>query len=262
MCVRISLLLVFFACLVSLPVAGEQQPLRDPQALALLDRAMVAMGGGRAVQIQDSVVQTSIVLPGETSAGARGAVIKTRGPDQMWWEGTGGDAGTRWGLDRGREILVRNGRTLLRPNSNARKRCFEHLPFLLVAQELAHSDVAVSYIGQEVIEGRAAHRLKFSRVSSLGEKELDDKLTRDSEFDLYLDVMTLLPLKISYLFLSETDWRRGLLKEVYYSDYRLLNGILLPFQQRVVFNHRTLYELHIQSALFNVGLANSDWKDR
>jgi hypothetical protein len=69
-------------------------------------------------------------------------------------------------------------------------------------------------------------------------------------------------VKVSYLLLSDTDWRRGRPLEVYYSDYRDVGGVAIPFQQKRVFSGTPVAELHLTSVQFNVGLSDSEFVGR
>jgi hypothetical protein len=132
---------------------------------------------------------------------------------------------------------------------------------LLLAHELARSDLSLAYIGLEAVEGHQAHRVRVARVSNLG-SPVDEQITKNSEIDLFVDAQTFLVLKVSYIHLSETDWRRGVPMEIYYDDYRNVDGVLVPFYQRKVFNGTPISEMRITSVAFNVGLADTDFEGR
>jgi hypothetical protein len=219
---RRSLLpILLFGILFQVPVFAQVTPQRDPQAVVLLQQSLNGMGAARALRVQDTLVQASVVTPEQGHASSPVVTIKTKGSDRIRWEGTNSSSATVTIQNRGRLTHFKDGRSVVRPSANALHRRIEHLPVLFLAQELARGDVSVTYVAQEPIEGRSAHRLRLTRQSTRGNKDLDEKLTKDSELEIFLDTQSLLPIKISYVYFSETDWRRGLPMEVFYADYRL-----------------------------------------
>lgn len=259
---RSRLPMLLFGILFQVPMLAQVTPQRDPQAVVLLQQSLNAMGAARALQVQDTLVQASVVTPEQGDASAPVVTIKTKGSDRIRWEGTGSNSATVTIQNRGRLIQFKDGRSVARPSANALHRRIEHLPVLFLGQELARGDVVVAYVGQETIYGRSAHRLRLTRQSTRGSKDLAEKLTKDSELEIFFDAQSLLPVKISYVYFSETDWRRGLPMEVFYNDYQLVDGLLLPFQQRTVFNGRAIYELRLRTFSANVGVADTEFEGR
>jgi len=249
---------LFAACPVAL---SQSPPPRDPQAIAVLAQSRAVMGSAVAVAALDTVVQGNITFPGDPSAPAAAVTIKAKGTEMMRWESIAGGRATATVVNRGRSARLTERGWHTGPSANSRHKRIEHLPALLLAAELARSDVTASYAGMETIEGRSAHHLRVGRVSSL-EGEVGEQLTKASELNLFVDAQTFFVLKIAYIHFSETDHRRGLPMEVHYSDYRLTGGHWIPFRQTVVFNGNTISQLQLTSFAANVGLADSEFAGR
>lgn len=130
-----------------------------------------------------------------------------------------------------------------------------------IAYELARQDVTVEYIGAETLDGKPIEHLRLARVASTG-SDMDDILTKNSQFEVFLDPETRLVLKVAFPWVSDVDMRRSLPFEIYYSDYRSAGGLLIPFAQRAVFNGKQVYELKVSSFAANVGLVDSDFSGR
>jgi hypothetical protein len=73
--------------------------------------------------------------------------------------------------------------------------------------------------------------------------------------DLYVDGATFLP--ISYVYNSHPDTDAGLdiPTEIRYSDYRTVDGILVPFHVQKLVNGSLSLDLQFQAASLNTGLS-------
>lgn len=256
---RLALVLIVVCFTIALPLLPQTATRIQPQALAVIQQAYAVLGGTAALQVQDTVVQATVSAPGGR---ATTTTIKTRGASRLRWDAsTDGEASS---------VIINGGRLLRRgadgqwragPSANAHNRRTEHLPALLVANELSRTDISLAYIGLGKVGERSVHHLRLARISALG-NELDETLTKNSEMNFFVDAETFVILKISFVQLSETDWRRGLPVEIFYSDYRPAGGLLVPFSQRTVFNGRTISEMRITSFAANVGLSEADFEGR
>jgi hypothetical protein len=226
--------------------ARTPAPQRDPRAIAVLQQAVVAMGGG-GVLLNDTVVQATVRNP-STGTPARAATIKTLGADVRMDVGV--DA-----------LLVRNGRRLgfkdgrwhgAGPPGRNHQR-IEHLPVLLLLSEIALADASVTYVGEEKIGEQSAHRIRFARVSRLG-TDFDEKVTRDSELEAFIDSASGLVLRVSYLMYSAHDWRIGIPVEIAYSDYKNLGGVMVPCRQQKRVNGNLVSETLITDFAANTGM--------
>lgn len=259
----ISVLVCVFSLLV-VPIDAQQSvqsTQSEPQALQILAQALAAMGGSSAAsQIQDSVVQgtETSLLPGSTTGNV---IIKTNGPDQIRWDSSSSAGSSSVIVNRGRTMKNRDSRGWkVGPSENAMHQRPTHLPALLLAYELARPDCLVTYVGSEVFQSRQVQHLELARVFHSGKSKLDAKLTSDSKIEVYVDAQTLTVSKVSYVLLSDTDWRRGVPLEIEYGNYKVLNGIMVPLTQKIFFNGRPDSELDITSASFNTAVPETDFE--
>jgi hypothetical protein len=255
---RPALLFLSLLCL-TIVAAAQDPPRRDPQAITVVQLAATNMGVARLATVEDSLVEATASLPGQPAEGT--ITIKTKGADRMRWDGTKGGETHSEVISRGRPSRSTRDGWRSGPSSNSRNRRADHMPALLLTHELPRTEVSLTYVGLEEVEGRQAHRVRMARVSNLG-NALDEQLTKNSELDLLIDAQTFLVLKVSFIHLSETDWRRGLPMEIYYGDYRSVDGVAVPFYQRREFNGTPISELRITSVRFNIGLPDSDFEAR
>lgn len=241
--------------------ASPPLPSRDPQAITLLQKTLAAMGGLGAAQIQDTVTEANISWPGKPAAPGSSTVIKTKGPDRIRIENHSAGAIQTVIHNQGRNLRSVGGSWKQAPSANSMHKRPEHLPALMLAYELERHGLSADYIGLETIGTQSAHHIRLARVSAMG-NDLDAQMTKNSRLDVFIDSQSFLVLKISYVHLSEIDWRVGWPMEIYYSDYREVGGMLVPFNQRAVFNGNPMFILTVVSVAFNQGNPDSDFEGR
>lgn len=260
-----AVLFLFLVCVLCTTALAQQtsslSPGRDPQANGLLLQAVAAMGGSSAAQIQDSVTEATITWLQNPAAPATTTVIKTKGPDKIRIHNQSGGATQTVIHNQGRNLRSVGAGWKQGPSANSIHKRPEHLPVVLLAYELARGDLSAEYVGLETVGAQTAHHIRLARVSSMG-NDLDAQLTKNSQLDVFIEPQSFQVLKISYLHFSENDWRVGWPMEIYYSDYRNVNGILIPFNQRAVFNGTPKFVLNVTQVALNQGLADSDFEGR
>jgi hypothetical protein len=261
---RVRIVLVLFLFAFPLTALAQQQaiaPARDPQAMAVLNNTLTAMGGQNVTTIQDTVVQATLIPP-PSRAGTPGTVtITTKGPNKLRLDGSGNGKNSAVIFNSGTELRSKDSGWRLAPSANSDHQRIEHLPVLMLTYELTRSDLSATYVGVETLEGRSVHHLLLARVSSLG-NGLDQTFTRNSQLDIWVDAKTMLVSKVSFLYLSETDWRIGLPMEIFYDDYRNVNGLLVPFHQKCLFDGQPLDDMQITSFAVNQGPNDSKFEGR
>jgi hypothetical protein len=241
---------------IQLPTA----PTRDPQAMTVLRNAFGALGGQNAAAIQDTVIQATLTEPPSQGGGTGTATFKTKGTKIRSDASSGGKTGTAI-FNNGREF--RSAEQGLRPahSANAEHKRIEHLPALMLYQELARPDFSAAYLGQETLEGNTVYHVRVFRVSNRA-PDVDPTFTKNSELNIFVDAQTSRIVKISFPYVSENDWRRSLPMEILYDDYRVINGIAVPFHQRYFFSGQPAGELQFTSVAVNQGTPDSVFDGR
>lgn len=77
-----------------------------------------------------------------------------------------------------------------------------------------------------------------------------------------IDSATSLVTKLSFIHVSQNDWRRGARVDVLYRDYKPFGELKVPTRQARMFNGQMAWELLIDSVAYNVGLPASDFAGR
>jgi hypothetical protein len=230
-------------------------PTRDAQAMSVLSNALKALGGSVIGTIQDTVVQATLTPPEGHAQGPGTATFKTKGAKIRSDATSGSKSGTSI-FNNGREFRSSDHGMLPAHSANADHKRIEHLPALMLAQEIARNDFSAAYIGQETVEGQTVQHIRLFRVSNRN-PVADLQLTKNSELNVFVDTQTSRIVKISFPYVADNDWRQSLPMEIYYDDYRLTNGISVPFHQRYFFNGQPAGELQLTSVAINQGTPDS-----
>ncbi len=257
----LSLLSVF-----SVPLLAQQSiqvptaPTRDPQAMAVLRNAFVALGGASANSIQDTVIQANLTAAPNQGGGTGTATFKTKGGKIRSDASSNGKTGTAI-FSNGQEFRSSEKGLRAAHSANADHKRIEHLPALMLLQELARTDFSAAYVGEETLEGHTIQHVRLFRVSSRN-AAVDATVTKNSELNIFVDAQTSRIVKISFPYVAENDWRQSLPMEILYDDYRVVNGIAIPFHQRYFYNGEPAGELQFTSVAVNQGTPDSVFNGR
>ena len=131
-------------------------------------------------------------------------------------------------------------------------------PFFLSLRDIDQPDLTVYYAGTEEISGQAAHRIEISQELA-GDDALSDALRRTSPIILWISTTSFLPLQMDYIRLATSNRRAELHFVRKLGDYRLVNGMLVPFLQEEWVEGQLMSTLKLTTVRFNVGLSDSDF---
>ena len=248
-----SAFLLFVTFLIPIPVAAQQPPQRDPQAMAVLTQALSVMGS--AATVQDAVAQGII-----TYADGRTATItlKNKGADRIRHE-VSLDSGLHvMVVSGGRGHVTEGGVTRRLPLWVTGYQRSPHIPALSRMADFAQPNTKVIYVGSESVGGRPAHHIRLSTLPK--DKTPTDVEEMISEFHVFIDVQTHLLIKtISFDFSPEIIENRSV-AETLYSDYRSVGGLLVPFHStRYVAGHK-FCDITLTDVSLNVGLPDADFQ--
>lgn len=239
-------------------ILAQQPPPRDPQAVAVLQQSVAAMGGG--IMPRDSLAIGTVTIV-EGSATESGTVrILTRGPDQTLEEIQTAKRQQKIVYSRGNAKQVEGtaGRSL--PMELVVSSQCPDFPLALVAGALNSSDVAIEYLGREPLGGGVAHHIRFWKTFPNQPKL--QHLGPLSAKDIWVDAVTGLVRKISYFRRAAMGASPAIPAEVVYSNYRGVSGVQYPFTIEKSFNGTPWMTIAIQSVTVNTGLRDADFPVR
>ena len=226
---------------------------KDAQALTILAQAQSQLGA--AGSIQDSQAEGTITLPG----GRTGSIVlKSKGASLRHETTVDGDT-TVSVVANGRGRTTHQGKQRKLPDWVTAYQRSLHIPALSRIVDAVRANSNLTYLGLEDVGGSPAHRIKLTSLpSNPGDSPEVEAII--SEFQVFLDAKTLLPVKtITYDFAPDIIENRSTV-ETYYSDFRVVQGIVVPFRITRMVNAQKQMEIVLNNIRFNVGLSDVDFQ--
>jgi len=203
---------------------------KDATAMSLVQSCLSSMTPGSSATDQSVVVVATLRLYGDQNIDFP-VVIKSRGSNLVRTEIT-----TKQGM---RIFILNNGHGLIRyPDGGLRYLSEEntalqranHIPFFSLLSEFSSKEVALEYVGESTKDGAAVNVVALSAFRGATVEEQKNWMNRTRAY-FYLDKQTGYLNSISYPNYAENDLNVVENFEVKYSQYKQLNGFLIPTQQ-------------------------------
>ena len=248
-----SSFLLAFIFLASATAAAQQQARKDPQALAILAQCQAAMGASAGVR--DTIAEGTITFEG----GSSGTItIKSKGVAQYRLDVTSNGKQVANVFNAGTGHRQQDGKRADLPVWVTQYQRPEHIPAFSRMADFVLPNTNVAYVGLEDVGSRKAHHIRLWSLPSDGTPPEVEKLL--SEFHVFIDAESLLVVKTqSYLFSPEIIENRTPV-ENYYSDYRTVGGLAVPFRMVRVVSGKKWNEIVMTNVALNVGVADSDFQ--
>jgi hypothetical protein len=127
------------------------------------------------------------------------------------------------------------------------------LPHLLLSAASIGLDFTLSYRGTVQIDGRSAHDIQVQRVLP-GQADANGRLTEHLTMDFFIDGSTFQVL------MMQDVLEQHAIRQIRYSDYRPVSGVLTPFGLREQIEGRQTWTIQLSQIGFNMRLQDSDFK--
>ena len=85
------------------------------------------------------------------------------------------------------------------------------------------------------------------------------KAAIQSQVEVYLDSATQIPVALAFQTHPDNDLKTNLAMEVRFSDYRSVNGVLVPFRVTKALNGATVFDFTATDVTFNSGVSDSQF---
>jgi hypothetical protein len=254
------LVLSFVLILGSSPRLNSQQfataVQRDPQSVAAIQNAIVAMGGASAIaQVQNTIAQGS-VLPAQGSTTPIGSFTMK---DHFGAQGHEfKDAFQSAALTQtlasghGNPGLLSNGHTKNLNPWSANSRLPVHLPAMILSGLLANANCNIISAGQATINGHTAIQIHFYVDTDIVQQTL-------SVQDWYFDPATGLPLRVEYRIPDTSNPTIFISAAADFSDFRPIKGVLFPFHILAYQDGKPQNLLAVTSVAINQSISSSDF---
>jgi hypothetical protein len=136
----------------------------------------------------------------------------------------------------------------------------DHLPAFMCSINPARDGMQVSYVGEELLNGRSAFHLKLNAIPKGRSPHADRIESLISELHLFIDQQSFVVLKSAKYVFSPNAIENHSWWENLYSDYRDVNGILMPFRLET-FVAGQPFSTTTLSTITNVALSNQDFEE-
>jgi hypothetical protein len=227
---------------------------RDPQATALLQSSLRAMGGSVP---SDSVANGTVVIVAGSLTTSGTIRILTRGTDQTSEQLSLPQSAETTVYSRGAANATANGTTQvlsLERTASCQSAVFP-LPFLAAA--FVNPDEAIQYIGLETLgQSQAQHIRVWNTFNSNPTLLFLSKVTTT---DIWLDASTNLPRQISFVRRDGGGSAPKIAFSISYSGYQNSGGVQYPRQISESLNGTPWTTITILSVALNTGLTDTDF---
>ena len=261
-----SLFLILLVCTSSAALLGQQtsststqQVRRDQQALTILTQTLNAAGGAALLNAARDFKGLGTITHYWAGEEVKGAVtVRGRGTGQFRVDASL-DAGVRsWAANNGtgwvREI---NGTVTPISYDNAINLGSLTFPFTYLASTFSDNSMSISYVGLESKAGVLVHHIRTHRVYGNDPNGILAHLTTR---DFYIDQNTSQLIRVQFAVHPENFSTQDFIREVQFSDYRMVNGILVPFSITQTGNGQLLWSMQLSQISFNTSMQDSDFQ--
>jgi hypothetical protein len=236
---------------------STQSSSSDPQAVVLATQALAALGAG---QVSDVTLTGNVTRTVGPDAQAGTITLKALGSSQARMDlslpnGTLTELrSTANGSSGGSWIFNGTAHPVARHNRFADASWF--FPGLSALSSLASNPNAVlKYVGQETRTGSTVQHLRF--FVQCPDADPSDLTHHLSTEDIYLDSSSLLVVAVAFNEHPDNNALVDIPVELDFSDYRVVNGVRIPFHIQKFFNGTLLLDITVQSVALNTGLTNA-----
>ncbi len=253
-----KILLASFSICLATSLAAQppaaQSPQRDPQAVALLQASLKAMGG---TVPSDSVASGNVtVVAGSLTTNGTIRVL-TRGTNQSSEQTTLSSSTYTVIFSQGLADETINSTTTSIPLERAatsQSVCFP-LPFLAAA--LANSGDSIQYVALETSGQQSLQHIRIQ--NTFASQPTFQQFASFATFDVWLDASTSLPQRISFARRNGGGSTPSISVDAFFSAYKTTSGPAYPTQINLSLNGTPWTTITITSVAFNTGLTDSNF---
>lgn len=241
---------------------SAQQLTSDPNAIALVQHSVAAMGGSVPADTSASG-RVEIFEGSRTEAGS--IRILTRGLEQTLEEIKTDKSERKLTFSRN-EVKSDNLRSDTEPQVSSKNSTELALgsrsvffPLALLAEALRNTDSAFEYVGLETLNNTEVHHVRFRNTfqSKRGWQRLSPLTARD----VWIDAKSALPSKLSYSIQEGRGIGSDSVRiEVLYSDFRDSGGFLYPWAIERLANGTLWMKIHLERVKAGNNLADTDFR--
>lgn len=241
--------------------SSQSPPQRDTQAVAVLNQMLSTSGGSNLISsIQDSTATGSITYfwGGQQVQGT--VTLRQKGADEFRLDANLPSGVRSWAVSFGNGSVIETDGAV-RPVGFANALNLGALAFPLaeVYADLQDSSTTLTYVGSTQIAGRTAAQIRAQRnFGTLN--DADGSLSKLRSRDFFIDSSNLQLLLIRDTTHSSESVSENYQHEIWFSDYRLVNGVLVPFGVSEKIAGQQTWAVQLAQITFNNNLSDADFQ--
>jgi hypothetical protein len=239
------------------PASTQESPIRDSKALAVLTQALQVAGAGNAQDASGFAASGSITYywAGEEVKGS--VLISAKGAAEFSLQVSLPESSRSMAVSHGTGAIQEiDGTTAKIPYYNAVNQAALTLPLLRVLAAVSNLSTEVSYLGLEATEGQTAHHIRLV-VPADQVPDPEDHFKNLRTLEVFIDSATLLIAKTGDAIHADRDMTDQYPRELFFSDYRAVSGVLVPFAVTETFGGQRTWSLQLDSASFTTTIASA-----
>ena len=232
--------------------SSRAEPVRDPAAIALLQKAIATLGGQAvASQVTDSVTTGTIDPPPGSKAETRTFVWKVAGEEfRREFQGSAGSEVFVSGHGKPEGDRAGKGRRVMQHVAQASPPL--HLPALVLLQQLANNDYSLTVVGNATVQGQPT-----TVVKSVLQSDVVTRAVTPQRW--FLDPQTGLPLRVEYRLPDNENALHTTDASVEFGDYRSIQGTMVPFRMLVTQSGSGPWTVTVLSVAFNTNISPTEF---
>lgn len=147
-----------------------------------------------------------------------------------------------------------DGKSLEMPQHNLMTDSAWFFPPMLLHRRLVNQEYLLESGSSETREGQQVEHVSASQQFGRSSPEVAKLMTHLSRIEIYLDSKTLLPSSVCFNIHPDHDAGRDIPVEIRYSDYRVVNGLQVPFHVQKYIRGALFLDLQLETVVVNTGL--------
>ncbi len=251
---RPALFISLSVFLISASSGAQPPPQRDPQAVDILEKSFLAMGGPRSQAISDITIMGRTITQRATDQIQGAVTVKLAGRGKSRIDIQTGSETTSY-VANGNEVAeVTGGKSQRLPYHTTINKHSSHLPVFSEIADRNDLSYRLFYKGVETINGKSTHHIRIEKEFP-GRPPDKAKILGDlSAADLFIDTTSYLLVKRARQVPSVGDAKDTIVVEYYYSDYRAIAGIAVPHLISFYGRGQKISEINITSVAVDTGI--------
>jgi len=245
--------LILQAAAAQTPTTTGSTPSVDPQAVAVLQHSVAAMG---ATVPSDSTATGTITTVAGSLTESGTITILTRGTNQT---------SEQIETPHGSTVVYSQGQAssvaAATPTNFTMERSVTsqspYFPLALFVGALNNADTAYKYIGVETLNGASVQHIQI--WNSFASTPPLQSIAQYSMRDIWIDSQSGLPVKVFYTRRDAGGSAPSFAMEVFFSNYKDVSGVLYPYSIQASFNGTPWATIAIQCVTLNAGLTDSNF---